>query len=86
MKYALYVYLCDIINKLSMKPKTHSISTPLRLLLLGMGSISNIAGGYFNMRKYIGRSDFNALRNDWRKIGHDMNIAKSIYGKEHASR
>ena len=51
---------------------------PKNNLLVGMGSVFNVAGNYFdyNYSKTGKQSDFTAIMSDWKNIGDD--IRKSI--------
>lgn len=55
---------------------TNFIFSPASLLV-GMGSVLNIAGNYFQYRAYPSgaEADTDALRRDWNVIGHDMRKA-----------
>jgi len=53
----------------------------LRSFLFGLGSLGNISGGYITFRRNAHKSDLEAIRGDWMKIGDDMRTAMSEMDK-----
>ena len=52
---------------------------------VGMGSVLNLAGNYFeyNSSKSDSVADFKALTSDWNNIGKDIKKAKGDFEKEY---
>lgn len=57
---------------------------PRNNFLVGMGSILNLAGSYFeyNYSKSDNEADLKALASDWNNVGEDMRVAKRNFEKE----
>jgi len=69
------------------KYKTNS-SLPKNDFLVGLGSVLNIAGSYFDYDYSMSavETDRNALISDWMNIGNDFKSAKKIFEKENNSK
>ncbi|WP_299429564.1 hypothetical protein [uncultured Maribacter sp.] len=70
-------------KKRKIKYKTDYL-LPKNNFLVGMGSILNLAGSYFeyNYSKSDGDADLKALTSDWENIGEDIRKSKSNFEKE----
>ncbi|MDW5291030.1 hypothetical protein [Formosa sp. PL04] len=57
---------------------------PKNNFLVGLGSVLNIAGSYFdyNYSKSDDEADRKALRSDWMNVGDDFKSAKKSFKKE----
>lgn len=58
---------------------------PRNSFMVGLGSVLNIAGSYFdyNSSKTAEEADLKALFSDWINVGKDMNISKQRFEKKH---
>ncbi len=65
------------------KYRTH-FSFPKNNFIIGLGSVLNIAGSYFESKKPKSPKveDFNALSSDWEIIGKDFKMSKKEFEKE----
>lgn len=67
--------------------KSRKISTtillPKKKFIVGLGSVFNIRGQYFdyNTSDSESEADSKALRSDWDMIGEDINDAKRTFAK-----
>lgn len=57
---------------------------PKNNFLVGMGSILNLAGSYFeyNYSKSDKEADLKALTSDWENVGEDIRKSKSNFERE----
>lgn len=53
----------------------------LKSTQFGMGSLGNIGGEYVSFKEYLGGSDIEDMRNDWRKVGDDLRSAMTRLGR-----
>lgn len=53
----------------------------LKPALFGTGSLGNLGGKYVSFREYMGGSDIEDMRNDWRKVGDDLRSAMARLGR-----
>lgn len=65
------------------KYKMH-FALPKNNFFVGLGSVLNIAGSYFEYKKTKSPKDedFNALSSDWEIIGEDFKMSKKEFEKE----
>jgi hypothetical protein len=58
---------------------------PKNNFLVGMGSILNLAGSYFeyNYAKSGKSADFRAIMSDWENVGEDIREAKVKFENKH---
>lgn len=56
--------------------------------LIGIGSLFNICGDYFEHNCYISKieDDFKALQSDWENIGNDIKVVITKFKKENHER
>lgn len=80
-----YVYLNKKVkmNKRRIKYKT-SFLLPKNDFLVGLGSVLNIAGSYFdyNYSKSEKEADYKAMYSDWENVGEDIRRSKEKFEKE----
>lgn len=71
-------------KKRTIKHKTDALF-PRHNFWIGMGSILNLAGSYFeyNHLKSVDETDLKALTSDWDIVGEDLRTSKHNFGKTH---
>lgn len=48
--------------------------------LSGVGSVINVAGNYYSLKKYLSKNnDYDAMMSDWKKVGAYFMEALSLY-------
>lgn len=62
--------------------------SPKNNFLVGLGSVLNIAGSYFdyNYSKSGAEADRKALISDWMNVGEDIKSAKKAFEKENSQK
>ena len=57
---------------------------PRNNFLVGLGSVLNIAGAYFdyNYSKSEKEADFKAMESDWQNVGDDFRMSKEKFEKD----
>lgn len=67
--------------------KTDFLS-PKNNFIVGLGSVLNIAGSYFdyNYSKSVAEVDRKALISDWMNVGNDFKSAKKMFEKENSNK
>ena len=70
-------------KKRKLKYKTDFL-LPKNNFLVGMGTVLNLAGSYFeyNYSKSDSEADLKALSSDWDNVGEDIRNAKRSYEKK----
>jgi len=72
--------------KFTFDKQTYIKSSPLipnRGFIVGMGSVFNLGGNYFdyNYSRSPEAADFKAIKRDWELVGHDLSQAFSKIGQ-----
>jgi hypothetical protein len=68
-------------NVMSNTRRTTRHSAWLKSTLFGVGSLGNLGGDYVSFHGYMGGSDLEDMRNDWRKVGDDIRSAMKRAGR-----
>lgn len=69
------------INVMGNTRRTTRRSAWLKSTLFGVGSLGNLGGNYISFHGYMGGSDLEDMRNDWRKVGEDIRSAMKRAGR-----
>lgn len=71
-------------KKINSKYKTSNL-LPKNNFWVGMGSVLNLAGSYFeyNYSDSGKEADFNAIMSDWKNIGEDIKGSKEKFENKH---
>lgn len=61
---------------------------PTTNFVVGMGSIANVAGNYYNFNSYSSQeeADGKAILSDWGSVGVDIKRAQMDYLKKHGAK
>lgn len=67
------------------KFKKTSFLLPMNNFLVGLGSVLNVAGKYFdyNYSNSTEEADRKAIESDWQNVGQDIRFAQEKFKKKH---
>ena len=83
----LYKTVANNMKKRKIEYKTDFL-LPKNDFLVGLGSVLNIAGSYFdyNYSKSAADADRKALISDWMNVGDDFKSAKKVFEKKNSNK
>ena len=88
MRKIAYIYTVKFLNQKEMNKKKANYRTdfllPKNNFLVGLGSVLNIAGAYFNYNysKSEKDADYKAMYSDWKNVGEDFKVSKEKFEKD----